>query len=160
MRAILIDPIRETVTETEFNGDFRHIYELLSDKENGLDVGDFNVVRITGDHQHGDDIYVDGEGLLKQPRYFFRWHGYYNPLAGRGLIIAHNEEGESIATKLSLNLVREHVRFVQLSVKGFETSYKEGVRKPELGPEPINVIKSVAIFGPPEGSPETPETKQ
>src|SRR5262245_63147417 len=145
MRAILIDPIPETITEIEFNRDYRHIYTLLSDQEHNVAVGDFNIVRITGDHLHGDDIYVDGEGLLKEPRYFFMWRGYPTPLAGRGLIIAHNGEGESIATTLQLEDVRRMVRFVQLSLEGMDQSIRHGVVRPELGPEPITVIKSTPV---------------
>lgn len=145
MRAILIDPVAKTVSEVEYNGDYRQIDVLLSDKDNGLNVDCFTVVSIDDD----DDIFVDDEGLLKDPKHFFVWKGYGQPLAGRGLILGHRGDGESIATTLKLDEVRDNVAFVKLSVAGFDTT--EGVKIDErLGPEPINYIRTVPVFGPPK----------
>ena len=113
VRAILIDPIARTFREVRHNGDYKQIYEYLSDKDNGLDVTDFNSVMI----DRRNIVWVDGEGLLKNPRYFFVWRGYHQPLAGRGLVLGTNEQGETIGTTWSMNMVRDHVRFTQLSVQ-------------------------------------------
>jgi hypothetical protein len=34
-----------------------------------------------------DQLYVDEEGLLKPQNGFFRWRGYDQPLAGKGLVV-------------------------------------------------------------------------
>jgi len=62
MRAILIDPFNETVTEVEHNGDYREIYKLLSHETVKVDT--FTVIGI----DHNDAIYVDDNSLLGTPR--------------------------------------------------------------------------------------------
>ena len=144
MKAILIDPVREQVTEVEYNGDYRHIYELLTDDENELDCCTFDVIRI----DDREAIFVDDEGLLKMPRYFFKYEGYGQPLAGRGLVLGNDDEGETIATKLTADAVRARVAFTQLSVQGFK--HIEGkVDHPLLGPN-TPFVGSKPIFGPPD----------
>ena len=159
MKAILIDPVAETVTEVEHDGDYHQIYELLSDKEHGLNVGTFEIVRLgvkTPDDKIENTLYVDENGLLNEPRYFFIYQGYHQPLAGRGLILGTtledetdvtDEGGKSIGTTLTVEEVRSRVAFKQLSVEGFEQS--EGVTDhPVFGRTPF--IRSRPIFGPPK----------
>jgi hypothetical protein len=145
MKAILIDPVNRTIREVDHNGDYRQIYEYLSDKENGLNVETFTVVQI-------DDvncIYVDDEGLLKDPRYFFNYHGYPQPLAGRGLVLGTNmEDGESIGTTLSAEEVFDNVRFSQHSVEGFVT--EEGKTDHPIAGKDTPFFKSTPVFGPPK----------
>lgn len=147
MRAILIDPIARTISETEHNGDYRDIYRLLSDPEHGLEVDDFNTVL----WNNRNVVFVDGEGLLKNPRYFFTIRGYLQPLAGRGLILGLNGP-ETIATDLTLRQVRPSIGFQELSVQGF--THEEGKTKyhkhPLFGDEEVNVIRQTPVFGPPE----------
>lgn len=145
MRAILIDPIARTFTEAEHNGDYKQIYEFLSDPLFGVEVDDFNSVRINYDNI----LWVDGEGLLKNPRYFMLLRGYSQPLAGRGLILGTNDEGESVGTTLTIAWCKQNIRFTELSVQGFEHSEGRG-KHPLFGDEEINIIKQVPVFGPPE----------
>lgn len=59
-------------------------------------------------------IYVDDEGLLKlTPKSkFFIFDGVFQPLAGNGLILGHdNNSGESISTDLTIEEVAEKVIF-------------------------------------------------
>jgi len=144
MKALLIDPVRHTVTEVEHTGNYRHIYELLSDKLNELEVDTFTAVGL----QNGDAIYVDDEGLLKDPRYFFEWRGYAQPLAGRGLILGTDEEGGSIEPKTTLEEARRNVRFGELSVQGFEQNTPHTVDHPVFGK--AQVIGNRPVFGPPK----------
>jgi len=106
MRAILINPQDETVTEVEWNGDYKHIYRLI-------DAACFDCVRL-GDKAE-NTIYVDDEGLLNGKARdvgMFRVDGD-NPayLAGKGLILATDKEGESVGTDLTLESVRAIVAF-------------------------------------------------
>tara|TARA_R100000231_G_scaffold41182_3_gene35995 strand:- start:420 stop:764 length:345 start_codon:yes stop_codon:yes gene_type:complete len=98
MRAILINPFDETITEVEYSGDFRQIYELT-------DCSTFDVVMLC----NTDDLYVDDEGLLKDNRYF-SWSG--RNFAGKGLILAHDEEGETIPTTYDLQEVIDRVEWL------------------------------------------------
>jgi len=150
MKAILINPISRTIKEIEHSGNFRQIYELLSDEENGVKVDLFTVVQL-------DDvncIYVDDEGLLKDPRYFFNYRGYSQPLAGRGLVLGvDSHSGESIATTLSVEHVSDRVRFSEHSVEGF--IQEEGVMDhPVLGRQ-TPFFKTGPIFGPPKPTEES-----
>lgn len=139
MRAILIDPVAETVTEVDHSGDYKEIYHFLSDEMHGLEVDTFDAVRIND----SDTIFIDDDGLLKDPRYFFKWQGYEQPLAGRGLILASDQEGETIGTELSLDYVKRHVSFGKLKVLGFD----HGTYDREDG---MHVIWNRPVFGPVE----------
>ena len=101
-KAILIDPTNQTITEVEWNGDFHHIYNLI-------DCDTYDVARINAE---GDGIFVDDEGLFKEQQAFF-WHSDYpQPLAGKGLILGCDEEGESVVPHTTLEEVTNKVRFV------------------------------------------------
>lgn len=107
--AILIDPVARTVTEVQWNGDYRHIYELI-------DCDCYDVARI---NKHGDGIFVDDEGLMKDGMDFFIFDGYPSPLAGKGLILGCDSSGESIKPHVTLADAKAAVRFVQpVSING------------------------------------------
>lgn len=103
MKAILIDPFEETVKEIEYNGDFKHIYELI-----GADC--FDAVRISRE----DSIFVDDNGLMNNPTHFFMHEGYPNPLAGKGLILGCDENGDSISPVTTVEEVRSKVKFANI----------------------------------------------
>jgi len=98
MKAILINPFEETITEVEYTGDYKQIYDLI-------DCRTFDCVRLC----ESDDLYVDDEGLLKDNRYF-SWSG--RNFAGKGLILAHNDEGESVGTTYDLHEVVDRVEWL------------------------------------------------
>lgn len=106
MKAILIDAKARTVTEVEYSGNYRDIYTLLSGDEPGK-VDLFSVIQL-GD---GDAVYLDDEGLLKPQEHFFRWKGFDQPLAGNGLILGTDDDGESTSPKIALEAVKEAVSF-------------------------------------------------
>ena len=104
MRAILIDPSTQTITEVDYNGDYKQIYTFI-------DAASFDCVQLN----ESDTIYVDDEGLLNDAVSrisMFRVDGD-NPayLAGKGLVLGTNEEGESIGTELSLVALSNIVAF-------------------------------------------------
>jgi Domain of unknown function (DUF3846) len=135
MKAILIDSVTRSVSEVEYNGDYRHIYELI-------DCDTFTIVRIG----HNDVIYVDDEGLLKDspPCDYFMYRGYHQPLAGKGLVLGTNEEGDSVAPIHTLSQIKDRVEFVELNLMGFE-EINETMDHPLLGPN-TPVIGSRPIF--------------
>jgi len=91
-KAILIDVHDFSVTEIEVDQDnLQDIYDAL-----GCDL--FDCVTLP----NGDAIYIDDEGLLKNPDRFFALIGYTSILAGNGLIMGVDDEGASIAPKLDI----------------------------------------------------------
>jgi len=123
MRAILIDPTTKTVTEVDYDGNYESIYKWI-------DAQTFECVDL-GDPDH-NTVYVDEEGLLAdEPGPFFTVSTYAQPLAGKGLILATDDEGESVATTLNIfkpgdNYVLSNdkatitVQFPEVKFKGFK----------------------------------------
>lgn len=137
MRALLLDPTAGTVTEVDYDGDYRSIYKLI-------DCETFTTV---GLDDKGNTLFVDDEGLFRsmdsgefEP--FIIWRGYNQPLAGKGLILGTNEEGDSIATTLSLDYVTERVSFKEMRCLNIETV--EG--KTEMFGKQATYIQQVPVF--------------
>ena len=105
MKAILIDPFDESVSEVDYNGDYKEISNLIN-------CGPIDCVSL----DDTNDIYIDDEGLLKNPTRYFRIFSYktmrISTLAGKGLILGHNDEGESIATTLDVNEYAKTIQFL------------------------------------------------
>lgn len=102
MKAILIDVKNEEVREIDFNETLEHIYELV-------DCATFDVLRLDG----VNGIYVDDEGLFVEDQLFFTYHGdnYSHTLAGNGLVLGVDSEGNSISPTVTVEEVREAVDF-------------------------------------------------
>ena len=105
MRVILVNPFDETVKEAVYGGDFREIYDLIGCRT-------FTVQMIDEDN----DLFLDDEGLLyvdnsnEGPQRYFEYKGL-GTFAGAGLIMAHDDEGDSKATTLDLWEVSSMVEF-------------------------------------------------
>lgn len=136
MKAYLIDPQAKTVTEVYYNGNYQHIYQLI-------EVELFTVVNID---DNGNTVFIDDEGLLNSPRYFFKLAGYPQPLAGKGLVLGTDDDGESVEPTITLEDVRGMVSFLQASVQGFVESDTEE----ETAFGKMHVFRSTPVFGPPE----------
>ena len=110
MKGILINPFDETIKEVVYTGDYREIYDLVECRT-------FDVVRLNNE----DDMYIDDEGLLVNNQRFFSINeGNYG---GKGLLLSHDDEGDSVATNLSLQTVKDMVHFLPEGHK--ETPYME-----------------------------------
>lgn len=138
LKGILIDPVAQTVTAVNVPRGYKNIYPFLSDPPNGLSVDRFTVVTLG----HNDALYVDDEGLLKDPRYFFLWRGFPQPLAGRGLILGTDSEGESTDAAIDLSTARRSVVFTEMSVKGFHTTEQTSPSGESF------CIRTEPVFGP------------
>lgn len=108
-KGYLINAENRTITLVEV-GDYKTIYPLISTKLKTVDC--FTVVGIEED----DSIYVDDEGLLtiQFDTPFFLYDGYPQPLAGNGLVLGTDEEGESVDPKNTLEFIRGKVKFMTL----------------------------------------------
>ena len=114
IRAILIDPFACTVTEIEHDAsDYKNVYPLLSHET--MPVRMFQIVRIGDD---GDAIFVDEEGLLKPCDRWFILRGFSQPLAGKGVVLGSDDEGETTSAKTSLITVRGLIRFAERQSRG------------------------------------------
>lgn len=102
MRAIIIDAKKQEVREEDIRGGLKSLQQI---------VGGFIERACCPDDTH--DLFVDEEGLLKHPEYFFEYEGAHQPFAGNGVIVSHDDEGETKAATLSLDEVRSHVKFMR-----------------------------------------------
>lgn len=108
-KGYLINAEARTITEVEV-GDYKTIYPLLGTSLKQVDG--FTIVGIEQD----DSIYVDDEGLLgiTIDTTFFLCNSYMQPLAGNGLVMGTNEEGESVNPKNTLDFIKSKVKFMTL----------------------------------------------
>ena len=103
MKAILIDVYEKEIREVDYDGTLDFIYFNLACRT-------FDVVRI--DDVNG--IFVDDEGLLRQNQLYFEYpssNGIFQ-LAGNGLILGVDDEGDSISPTLTVEDVRNKVNFL------------------------------------------------
>ena len=102
MKAILIDVKTQEIKEVEHDGKLQNIYDLI-------DCRTIDIVRV----DDVNSIFVDDEGILKDNLYF-EYSGSENvfKLAGNGLILGVNDEGNSISPTLTVEDVEGKVRFL------------------------------------------------
>lgn len=129
MRAILIDPVDRSIKEVELGDDYREIQRKLSYTDEyvtftPLELNERNV------------MYLDDEGLLKAGLRVFQWKGYMSPLAGRGLILGQDSEGDSVSTTMTVESIKRKVFFVPGT---FTTG--------EFGPSPEPGVVNHPLFG-------------
>jgi hypothetical protein len=102
MKAFLIDPAAKTVTQVEYNGNWRDIYPLI-------DCDCFTTVDIDGQNT----MFLDDEGLLRDGEiHYFAYGKSCPPLAGKALVLGYDEEGETVASTLTLEEVQSKVWFM------------------------------------------------
>ena len=109
MKAYLIDPFARAITEVEYNGDYNEIYDLI----------DCDVFACVDIDCKGNTVFIDDEGLItgKEQEFFNITHdeqGASQPLAGKGLVLGTDKEGESVAPSLTIEELRKRVKFIPL----------------------------------------------
>jgi hypothetical protein len=104
MQAYLIDPYEKSITTVSYSGHFEDINRLIGSRV-------FDLVHLNG---HGDDAYVDDEGLLRgdlsQER-FIKFASYPEPIVGKALVLGSTEDGESAEPKMSHEELSNDVQF-------------------------------------------------
>lgn len=105
MHAYLIDPFTRTIEQVPYSGHYSDIYRLTQ-------CDTFTVVGLP----RNDALYIDDEGLLCDltQQAFFRVAGYPTPLAGRGLILGTDDEGDTTNPKLTIEDIRHAVTWTDL----------------------------------------------
>ena len=103
MKAILINVKDQSITEVEHDNTLNNIYELL-------DCRTFDVVRI----DEVDSIYIDDEGLYVEEQLYFEYGGDQHAvrLAGNGLILGVDDDGNSTSPNITLEDVKGRVGFL------------------------------------------------
>jgi hypothetical protein len=65
--------------------------------------------------EYNDTLYCDDEGLLKEVKGFFLLDGYPQPLAGNGLIVGCDDEGNSVDAHIDITELNKRVKFMDLN---------------------------------------------
>jgi hypothetical protein len=104
MRAIIINSEDRTITATDIDGSLKilqHIVGgLIEPVSQGLD-----------EYHH---CYVNEEGLLHDPQYFFMFKDGHQPLTGNGVILSSTDDGGEAPCTSLLDWVKERVTFMDL----------------------------------------------
>jgi hypothetical protein len=109
----LIDPRAQNITRIEMPADSRGNLDAMY-KAIGCSL--VEVVYINGER---DGVFVDEEGLLKMPTEFFFIKGFHQPLAGRGIVLGCDGDGETTSpASVTLEWLREHTAFVHRLAPG------------------------------------------
>lgn len=103
MQAFLIDPENLLIAAVEYSGNYREIYKHI-----GADC--FDAARF---NDKGDAAFIDDNGLLNNPQWFFQIEGYPQPLAGKGLVLGCDQEGESVAPSVTLEWLLDNVTLMK-----------------------------------------------
>ena len=107
VKAILIDVKNQEVKEVEHDNTLQNIYDLI-------DCRVFDSVRI----DNVNNIFVDDEGILKDNLYFqYSGSNGIFQLAGNGLLLGIDDEGNSISPTLTVEDVKDKVRFLSEGFK-------------------------------------------
>jgi len=113
-KAILIDVVAKTVTETEI-GEYTDIYSKIG---NGCSCFCCPV-----DFDNGDTLYSDDEGLLHDEVFgCFVFDGWDYPLVGNAIILGTDEKGESVDCKSTVNEITSRITFYNQT---FAEAWKE-----------------------------------
>lgn len=114
LKGFVIDPFKKTIEAVTWDGRLDTIYALTS-----TTIVEVSTVwdERTNEHPYGiAAIYVDEEGLYKQPQAFFIFDGANNsePLAGKGLLVGPgNEEGDDTDCAFSMDEVTRRVTWIE-----------------------------------------------
>lgn len=60
-------------------------------------------------------VFVDDEGLLKEPSNYFYIKGSHQPFAGNGILVGTNDEGDSIDTNFNPSDIENLIEFLTIS---------------------------------------------
>lgn len=138
MRALLINPFDESISETSYDGDYKSISKILE-----IDSRPFTVLRFGDQDQH--HVYLDDEGLLQPSQRFFCLAFYSGILAGKALILRSDMEGNDLPATMTLLRLSPLVKFLPSTVRCTGMKTEEGVvEHPVFGK--VNTIRSRPIF--------------
>lgn len=103
MKAYLLDPVEHTFCEVEYSGNYKDIYKLLSWEENPVSC--FTCVQLNNQE---DMLFVDDEGLMKNPTHWILHQKSWARFAGKGLVLGTDEEGRSVEPTVDLEWLQRN----------------------------------------------------
>lgn len=125
LKAVLIDPFKKNVRPIRVGGQYRALRKTIQGPIQGIKLS------------NGEVLYVHEEGLLLDNTAFFRLKGplilYPQPLAGYGLVLGVDREGDSCDTEVPPELIRDNVDFPDLKVKAWTKTRSYTTIHPLLG---------------------------
>ena len=105
MKAILINPMQESIRHISYDGDPKSIYRILQ----------CTTYEAVYPFENGDTLWIDEEGLLNESNFAFDilgsnelWHRTY---LGSAMILGVDDEGESIECKSKLDDIKIIIKF-------------------------------------------------
>jgi hypothetical protein len=102
----LIDPPAQSITPWAYHGDYRTIRTALR-----IGASPFTIIYLP----NSDCIFVDDEGLLKPVDWFFVVKGYPQPIAGRGLVLGTNRNGDSVSARTTLEELQRNILHLRIA---------------------------------------------
>ena len=95
VKALLINPEKETITEIELEYGDKMLQELY--RVIGCDsVEAMRSSLLMDGRLKSDDVWIDDEGLLKEQKHFWSLPYYSQWIAGNGVIMDTDEDGECV----------------------------------------------------------------
>jgi hypothetical protein len=109
IRGILIDPFTHTVTEVFVDGS-----DTLKAMRKQIQCDYVCRVALGSIRGIEQDLWIDDEGILCDwdTQAFFKLRGMPDPLAGRGIIFAGTEDGDTVGTTLEVERVTELMQWI------------------------------------------------
>lgn len=102
MRAILINPENQTVTEIQISDDYREIYKAL-----GCETFTAPVV-----YNNEDVLYCDDEGLFVPQKGGVIMDDWAYPILGKMLVIGCDDEGNSVDAKSTIEFFTKKITWL------------------------------------------------
>jgi hypothetical protein len=125
--AYLINPETKTIEAVSIDASKEHLPQIYAH----LGCNLVTTAPLAG----SDTVYVDDEGLIKGPVYqFFGLQGYSQPLAGRGLVVGSDGDGNDVAPALSLDEVKGRLFFIERLTRDLWSIRQAGSHAMEVGP--------------------------
>jgi hypothetical protein len=110
LRAILIDPREQRVSEIEWNGELDGLHALLDDPDG---LSHFCLAEFEGGFR--DHCWVDDCGLSRgEPVHAFLLPTSKDPIAGKCAVIGSNERGDTTACLMPIEILRQDVSWLGL----------------------------------------------
>ena len=101
MRGFIIFPIRKTIEEITYRGGYEEINKLL------------HIRTCTAVDLYPDEVaYIDDDGSFNDKHHYWIHKNYPTPLAGPGLFVGTDEEGNDIPPSTSIDQLRKDVKWV------------------------------------------------
>lgn len=145
MQGYLVDPFEKKVSRVSTSG-YPHFKELIK-----VDLICAVTVKVYDDGSFmskRDTLWVDDEGLYVKDQAYFQVEGYAQPLAGYGILLGTDEEGETVGAYMEFKPFKRMISFLPNIELDHMESIPEGTTEvhPAFGDKPIPVIGSFPVF--------------